>query len=259
MVPRMTTILQRFTTEWAARLQPEAFLTVWSEVGSTGWRNRVLTPVTTVPLCLWQMLHGHTACRHLPHRSGVRFTAAAYGQARATLPLHVFALLLERFSRAAQRSTSDDGRWHEHRTCLVGGSGGSMPDTPALQETFGQPSGQRPGGGFPMARRLGRFHASSGVRLNLVIAPLLTHALAQVPKVHPLVAPGDGLVADRGLCASCASRPPHAIWRARRAARQCTPDGGLHARSALGPAEYAADAGGHRHPTLPMAHSARLP
>jgi alkylhydroperoxidase family enzyme len=52
MVPRITTILQRFTTEWAARLQPEAILTVCGEIGYTGWRNRVLTPVTTVQLFL---------------------------------------------------------------------------------------------------------------------------------------------------------------------------------------------------------------
>jgi hypothetical protein len=36
MVPSMTTILQRFTTEWAALLQPEAILTVCGEIGYTG-------------------------------------------------------------------------------------------------------------------------------------------------------------------------------------------------------------------------------
>src|SRR3712207_1352696 len=121
MVPRMTTILQRFTTEWATLLQPEAILTVCSEMGYTGWRNRVLTPVTTVQLFLLQMLHGHTACCHLPHLSGLRFSAAAYCQARARLPLRFFALLLERFSRALQQSAVDDGRWHGHRTFLVDG------------------------------------------------------------------------------------------------------------------------------------------
>jgi Transposase DDE domain len=146
------------------------------------------------------MLHGNTACSHLPHLSGLRFSAAAYCQARAKLPLHFFALLLERFGCAVQSSAVDDGRWHGHRTFLVDGSGCSMPDTPALQDTFGQPSGQRPGCGFPMARLLGLFHASTGVLLKLIVTPLLTHDLAQVHKVHPMVAPGDVLVADRGLC-----------------------------------------------------------
>jgi Transposase DDE domain len=38
------------------------------------------------------------------------------------------------------------------------------------------------------------------VLLKLVVAPLLTHDLAQVQKVHPMLEHGDVLVADRGLC-----------------------------------------------------------
>jgi len=51
-----------------------------------------------------------------------------------------------------------------------------------------------------VAHLLGLFHAGTGVLLKLVVAPLLTHDLAQVQKVHPMLAPGDVLVADRGLC-----------------------------------------------------------
>jgi hypothetical protein len=67
MVPNLTTILPRFTGEWAMLLPPEALLTVCREIGYTAWRDRMRTPVTTRPRCLWQMLHGHTACRPLPH------------------------------------------------------------------------------------------------------------------------------------------------------------------------------------------------
>jgi Transposase DDE domain len=200
MVPHITAILQRFTGEWALLLQPDAILAVCQEIGYTTWRDRLLTPVTTMQLFLLQILHGNTACSHLPHLSGLRFSAAAYCQARAKLPLRLFALILERFGTAVQRSALDDGRWQGHRTFLVDGSGCSMPDMPALQEAFGQPSGQRPGCGFPMARLLGLFHAGTGVLLKLVVAPLLTHDLAQVQQVHPMLEPGDVLVADRGLC-----------------------------------------------------------
>jgi hypothetical protein len=131
MVSTLTTILPRFTGAWAMRLQPDAMLTVCHASGYTAWRDRVLTPVTTVHLFLWQILHRHTACRHLPHLSGWRFTAAASGQARAKLPWRCFALLLERFGSAVPRAALDDGRGHGHRTCLVDGSGCAMPDTPA--------------------------------------------------------------------------------------------------------------------------------
>jgi hypothetical protein len=200
MGPNITTILQRFTGEWATLLQPDAILALCREIGYTAWRDRVLTPVTTMQLFLLQILHGNTACRHLPHLSGVRFSAAAYCQARAKRPLRFFDLLLERFGGAVPRSALDDGRWHGHRTFLVDGSGCSMPDMPALQDAFGQSTEQRPGCGFPVAHLLGLFHAGTGVLLKLVVAPLLTHDLAQVQKVHPLLAPGDVLVADRGLC-----------------------------------------------------------
>jgi hypothetical protein len=52
MVPTMTTILRRFTGEWAGLLPPEALLTVCEESGYTAWRDRLLTPVTTVQLFL---------------------------------------------------------------------------------------------------------------------------------------------------------------------------------------------------------------
>ncbi|HEX2277400.1 MAG TPA: IS4 family transposase [Candidatus Tectomicrobia bacterium] len=200
MVPSITTILHRFTGEWATLLQADAILALCSEMGYTAWRDRVLTPVTTMQLFLLQILYGNTACRHLPHLSGLRFTAAAYCQARAKLPLRFFDLLLERFGSAVQRSAVDDGRWQGHRTFLVDGSGCSMPDTPALQAAFGQSTEQRPGCGFPVARLLGLFHAGTGVLLKLLVAPLLTHDLAQVQAVHPSLQEGDVLVADRGLC-----------------------------------------------------------
>jgi hypothetical protein len=75
-----------------------------------------------------------------------------------------------------------------------------MPDTPALQDAFGQSTEQRPVCGFPVAWPLGLFHTGTGVLLKLVLAPLLTRDLAQVQAVHPSLHPGDVLMADRGLC-----------------------------------------------------------
>jgi hypothetical protein len=200
MVASVTAVLSRFKAEWATQLQPEAIIGACEEVGYTSWRDRVLTPVTTIQLFLLQILHGNTACSHLPHLSGMRFSASAYCQARTKLPLDLFALLLTRLCASVQPRISDDGRWQGHRTFLVDGSTCSMPDTPALQDGFGQSTVQRPGCGFPVAHLLGLFHAGTGVLLKLVVAPLLTHDLAQVQAVHPALRPGDVLVADRGLC-----------------------------------------------------------
>ena len=93
MVASVTAVLSRFTTEWATQLQPEAIIGACEEAGYTSWRDRVLTPVTTIQLFLVQILHGHTACTHLPHLSGIRFSASASCQARTKLPLDLFGRL----------------------------------------------------------------------------------------------------------------------------------------------------------------------
>ena len=70
MVASVTAVLRRFKTAWATQWQPEAIIGACEEAGYTSWRDRVLTPVTTVQRFLLQILHGNTACRHLPHLSG---------------------------------------------------------------------------------------------------------------------------------------------------------------------------------------------
>ena len=49
MVPTITTTLQRLTGEWTMLLQSEAILAVCREIEYTAWRDRLLTPVTTIP------------------------------------------------------------------------------------------------------------------------------------------------------------------------------------------------------------------
>jgi hypothetical protein len=138
MVPDVTTIHQRFTTEWAALQQPEAIPAACSEVGYLVWRHRVLTPVTTMQPILLQILHGNTACSPLSH---------------------------------------------------------------------------------------GRFHAGTGMLLKLVVAPRLTHDLAQVQVIHPSLPPGTyswpigGCVptrispsSSRPACTPCSASVPSRWW-----------------------------------------------
>jgi len=107
--------------------------------------------------------------------------------------------LVERVGQSVRPTALEDGRWHGHRTFFVDGSGCSRPDTPVLQEEFGQPGEQQPGCGFPVARLLALCHAGTGLLSQLVVSPLNTHELARVQKMHPAMAPGDVLVTDRDL------------------------------------------------------------
>ncbi len=83
---------------------------------------------------------------------------------------------------------------------------------------FGQPGGQQPGCGFPVAHLMALFHAGTGMALKMLSAPLRTHDLSQVVQLHPELRAGDVLVADRGLCsyahlAILAQEGVHAVLR----------------------------------------------
>ena len=93
------------------------------------------------------------------------------------MPLAVFRAVLRFVIRALVPATEDAGRWHGHRTFLIDGSSFSMPDTPELQRHFGQPGGQAPGCGFPVAKILALFHAGTGMLLDVIAAPLRSHEM----------------------------------------------------------------------------------
>lgn len=199
MIGTVTAVLKHIKADLGQVLDAPTILALCHEAGYP-WRPRLLDPVTTVHLFILQILHGNTACSHLPHLAGQRFTASAYCQARTRLPLVVWQQLLRRTSAVCAQTTHDEGRWRGHRTFLVDGSSFSMPDTPELQESFGQPSGQRPGCGFPVAHLLALFHAGTGFLLEVLTAPWHTHDMAQVASLHATLRPGDVLVGDRAFC-----------------------------------------------------------
>jgi hypothetical protein len=164
------------------------------------WRQRLLGPVTTVHAFLLQVLHGNAACEQVPHLMHASFTSDAYIQARLRLPLELFQRLLALVCQSLTGCHDQVGRWCGHRVWLLDGSGCSMPDTPALQHAFGQPGGQRKGCGFPVAHLLTLFHAGTGLLQKVIVAPLRTHDLKHAWQMHPQLAAGDVLLADRGFC-----------------------------------------------------------
>ena len=144
MTATLTQVVKQFQQDWTSQLEPDAILTACRGVAYR-WRERTLDPVTTIQLFFVQILHGNTACTHLRHLTKLDVTASAYCQARMKLPLAVFVQLLRSVSHALQHHPLDEGRWLGHRTFWVDGSSFSMPDTPALQEHFGQPGHNSPG------------------------------------------------------------------------------------------------------------------
>lgn len=195
----ITHALQQIKADLGNVLSQEHIAQVCREVGHT-WRTRLLDPIMTVHIFILQVLHGNSAMTHLPRLVGRRFTAAAYCLARQRLPLAVLQTLVQRVAAQLQRANDAEHRWRGHRTFFVDGSSCSMPDTPDLRKHFGQPSGQQPGCGFPVAHLLALCDAATGTIIDLLASSWRIHDLTRMAELHPHLRDGDLLVADRGFC-----------------------------------------------------------
>ena len=195
----ITKIIDRFKQNWTQELSEDAIAQAARGVGMT-WNDSTLNPIVTIQIFFLQVLHGNTACEHLSHLSGLSFTAAAYCKARMRVPLEVLQTLLSRCVEQLQQEAFGSARWRGHRVFHIDGSSFSMPDTPALQAYFGQPTGQKPGCGFPTAHWLVQTHAATGMIAKMLTGPLRTSDLSGVVELHPTLSAGDLLVADRAFC-----------------------------------------------------------
>jgi hypothetical protein len=220
MVPSFLSALKEIKSSVAEALSREVILQIARDLNHR-WRDCTLDPATTVHLFLLQVLHGNVACDHVPHLAELNVTGEAYCKARSKLPLELFRRLVDALAAALGPIIQSEGRWRGHRVWYLDGSGCSMPDTPALQEAFGQSGAQRAGCGFPVAHLMTLIHAGTGLLSRMLAAPLRTHDMAQAHQVHDALEEGDVVTADRGFCsfphlALLASRGVFAVFRAHQ-------------------------------------------
>lgn len=193
------TILIQLRQDLARHLGAESIHSACRAVGHF-WRDCTLAPAAIVHWFVIQVLHGNTSLEHVAILAGSRFSGEAFCLARKALPLAVLQSVLRNVIAAMIPDTRTEGLWRGHRTWHVDGSAFSMPDTPALQNTFGQPSAQRPGCGFPVANILALFHAGTGLLIEVICTPLRSNAMASIDGIHPALKPNDVLIGDRGFC-----------------------------------------------------------
>jgi hypothetical protein len=149
------------------------------------WRERELDPTNTIALFLQQVIHGNIPLSEVPLLGRQNFTASAFCQARSRLPLEVCQALLTLAAERA-RPVVDEAQhlWHGHRMWIIDGSTFSMPDTQELRMAFGLPTGQLKDCGFPVARLMVLFSASTGLLLEASALPGRTGELSQVSSMH---------------------------------------------------------------------------
>ena len=195
----ITDVVKQFKQNWTDELSPTAIAQACRDAGMN-WNNSALNPIVAIQIFFLQILHGNTAIEHLKHLTGKAFAASAYCQARMRVSLQALHFLLERSVAQMQQDTFDTARWLGHRVFHLDGSSFSMPDTPELRDYFGQPGGQKPGCGFPVAHWLVMLHAGTGMITKMLAAPLRRHDMSGAVELHPELRADDVLVADRGFC-----------------------------------------------------------
>src|SRR5207253_2711127 len=125
-------------------------------------RHAVFTPVLTLWAFLSQVVCPDKSCRAAVARVLVLLLAlergpcsedtAAYCRARAKLPTVVLRRLALHVGRRLERAVPTDWLWKGKHVQLVDGTTVTLPDTPANQQAYPQPKGQKPGVGYPIIR-----------------------------------------------------------------------------------------------------------
>ena len=172
------------------------------------WRERLWTPLQTVWTFLIQVLHPGWPCRaavaqvlaehvatgHPLHASP---DPSAYCQGRQRLPWSVFKRALRTAGETLESQVDATYRWLNRRVWIVDGSSCSMPDTPELQQAFGQPDRQKPGCGFPVAKIVAMFSWASGAVLDVAIGPYRSSELSLWRQLWNQLQAGDVVLGDR--------------------------------------------------------------
>jgi hypothetical protein len=127
----------------------------------------------------------------------------AYCRARAKLSEAAIHRLAADVASECEKQVQKDWLWHGRRVRLVDGTTVSMPDTPANQEAYPQPSSQQEGLGFPVARLVVLLSLATAMAVDMALGPYTGKETGETALLRQLLerfAPGDILLADRYYC-----------------------------------------------------------
>ena len=170
-------------------------------------RARIFTLRLTCECFVWQMLKPRTPCREvvrqvqalacLQGKGPVDENSSAYIQARQRLPRECLERILAATAAAAERRAPPGPGLQGRPVKVVDGSSVQLPDTRANQKAYPQPSGQKPGCGFPVLKLVVLFSLASGALLDVVLGNLHQHDLRLFRRLWEVLKAGDILLGDR--------------------------------------------------------------
>ena len=179
------------------------------KINDISYRERIFSPALTIYGFLSQALSPDQSCQaavsqiiaHLMSKGKCSPSAntSAYSQARTRLPEGILSDLARESAKDLENQANKGWLWQNRHVKMPDGTSMSMPDTPENQALYPQPSSQKEGCGFPIARLVGVFSLSTGALLDLAMAPWSgkktgEHALLR--KLMHVFEAGDIVLAD---------------------------------------------------------------
>lgn len=171
------------------------------------YRCRVFDPFVTLWAFLSQVLDADKSCHNATSRviaylvnEGVEIPSSdtsAYCQARSRLPEKLLEKLFGKAAQNLEEKVTTEYLWCGRSVKVIDGSSVSMPDTQENQEAYPQPSSQKLGCGFPIAKVGVIFSLATGAAIALAIDVLNTHDIQIARKLYQVLNPLDILLGDR--------------------------------------------------------------
>ena len=127
----------------------------------------------------------------------------AYCRARAKLPVPVIRRLTRAVADGCEQKLPSSWLWKNRHVRLVDGTTASMPDTPANQEVYPQPTTQAKGLGFPLVRLVVVLSLTTAMIQGMAMGPYAGKETGETALLRELLdcfQSGDILLADRYYC-----------------------------------------------------------
>jgi len=190
---------------FAEILPPELLSQAGKEI-----RRRVFPEEITFWAWVSQLLEGNSSCANAltliqgwysdADLAVPSFDTSSYCRARQRLSEEFLNVIASRTKEYAQARIESHHLWYGHRLKAIDGTTVKLMDTVKNQAEFPQPSGQKPGCGFPVMGIVGVLDLATGRLEDYVIGKDRDHDATGLYRLCGQFNPGDIVIADRAFC-----------------------------------------------------------
>ena len=128
------------------------------------------------------------------------FGTSSFCRARSRLSNEFLDAVREALRSFVEARVEAHHLWRGHRLKAIDGTSVRLMDTPENQEKYPQPSGQKPGCGFPVMGLVGVLDLATGQLADYVTCRHQDHDSVGFYRLRKSFSPGDLVIGDRAFC-----------------------------------------------------------